>query len=307
MKIERVSVEEYAKAFPSNAHAFNSAAFAELNVPKCEAIHYLLFSDTKIRLGIIMGERDNCLHSPFSAPFGGFDYKTEPKIEYIEQALSLIKSYAWLRSARMTIPPAIYDASFNAKIVNCLSRIEEATATIDLNYHYDLSRFPDFEKHLSRAARKNFHNAMEQGFGFEVLDSGKDSDVARTYEVIRQNRVSHGYPLRMTLQNVLDTVKIIDADFMVVTKDGADIAAAQVFHVANGIAQVVYWGDAPGHAAMRPMNYLVYKVFEHYYNKGLWLLDIGPSTECGKPNYGLCEFKENLGCEISLKHTFLIR
>jgi len=33
-------------------------------------------------------------------------------------------------------------------------------------------------------------------------------------------------------------------------------------------------------------------------------IDIGPSTENSIPNYGLCEFKESIGCDISPKYTF---
>ena len=52
------------------------------------------------------------------------------------------------------------------------------------------------------------------------------------------------------------------------------------------------------------MNYFTYKVFEHYFDKGLKVLDIGPSSVEGIPNYGLCSFKENLGRTISLRHVF---
>ena len=54
------------------------------------------------------------------------------------------------------------------------------------------------------------------------------------------------------------------------------------------------------------MNCLTYNVFRHYSDAGLRILDIGPSTEDGVPNYGLCEFKENIGCGISLKYRFEI-
>ena len=36
----------------------------------------------------------------------------------------------------------------------------------------------------------------------------------------------------------------------------------------------------------------------------LKVLDIGPSSVEGVPNYGLCSFKENIGCTISLRHVF---
>ena len=34
------------------------------------------------------------------------------------------------------------------------------------------------------------------------------------------------------------------------------------------------------------------------------ILDIGPSTENGIPNYGLCEFKESIGCSVTMKYSF---
>ena len=308
MEIIEVKANEYSEFFNKYSHIYNNVAFTQLNADKCEHVHYLIFKDTKVRLGITLGERDEMLCSPFSAPFGGFDFTNEPKIEYLEQALSLLKEYSASRnkSIKLTLPPPIYDTSTNAKVINVLMRGGVLPTIVDLNYHYDLSRVKEYEKYLSRNARKNFHNALTHDFEFIKLDSCNDDDITRAYNVIKANRESHDYPLRMTLENVIKTTKVVSADFFVMSKNGEDIAAAQVFHVTDDIAQVVYWGDCPGYGEMRPMNYLTYKAFEYYYNAGIKVLDIGPSTEYSVPNYGLCEFKENLGCEISLKHTFIL-
>ena len=37
------------------------------------------------------------------------------------------------------------------------------------------------------------------------------------------------------------------------------------------------------------------------------LLDLGPATETGVPNYGLCVFKESLGAEPTLKYTMMLQ
>ena len=52
------------------------------------------------------------------------------------------------------------------------------------------------------------------------------------------------------------------------------------------------------------MNYLAYSLFDYYADNGLRILDIGPSTEDGIPNYGLCEFKESIGCSVTMKYSF---
>ena len=90
------------------------------------------------------------------------------------------------------------------------------------------------------------------------------------------------------------------------THGGVDVAAAQVFHVAKGVAQVVYWGDLRAYSHLRTMNSLAYMLFAYYHATGLKVLDIGPSTEGGVPNHGLCEFKEGIGCSVTPKFSFML-
>ena len=73
MEIHEVDSISYAQAFPKTTQVFNAAAFNAMNEYKCDKVFYLIFKDSKIRLGIIFGLRDNKLVSPFSAPFGGFE------------------------------------------------------------------------------------------------------------------------------------------------------------------------------------------------------------------------------------------
>ena len=85
-----------------------------------------------------------------------------------------------------------------------------------------------------------------------------------------------------------------------------DVAAAQVFHVAKDTAQVIYWGDLAAYSHLRTMNRLAAFMYDHFSRLGVRILDIGPSTEDGEPNYGLCSFKEDIGCEVCTKHIFVI-
>ena len=306
MEILELSSQEYGQVFNRPYHVFNSAEFSELNKYKCDKLHYLAFKDSKVRLGLILGERDGVLCSPFSAPFGGFSSLRTVDVEAYEEAVMALKQYVdeHHMPVRISLPPAFYGETHISKSFSALLHGGARILYSDLNYQYRLEHFENFEDNLERNAKKNFHNALKNSFVFECLNSSDPNDVGRAYEVIRKNRESRGFPLRMSLQNVLDTVNVIDADFFVTSFEGMDVAAAQVFHVSDGICQVIYWGDVPEYAHLRVMNYFTYKVFEHYFNQGLKMLDIGPSTEKGVPNYGLCSFKESIGCEVSLKHTF---
>lgn len=303
MTITEISAGEYESLF-SPLHVYGDVPFTQLNADKAEDVDYLSFADGKVRFGIILGKRDGVLRSPFSAPFGGFSQRGVQNLQNMEAAVKQLQTYAAERrlGILITLPPLLYDECQLSKWVSVLIRAG-FQPTVDLNYYFSLSRFPDYQKIIDRSARKNLNRSLKSGFRLLHLDSSNRDDVARAYEVIRRNREERGYPLRMTFEQVWQTVsRVVRADFFVLEHEGDDVAAAQIFHVAPGIAQVIYWGDIRQYSELRPMNYLAYALFKHYYGQGLRILDIGPSTEDGIPNYGLCEFKENTGCEVSLKY-----
>lgn len=306
MEIHRISANEYCELFPKPIHAYNGVSFCELNAWKCEDIHYLAFFDKGARLGIILGQKDGHLCNPFSSPFGGFDIKEKENIDCYESAISLLMEYAGEKCTRITLPPSFYAESHISMTFSALMRAGAQLLYSDLNFQYDLKKISEYESYLERSARKNFHNSLKNQFEFKKMNSSVSAEVERAYKVIKCNRDSKGYPLRMTLQNVLATIKIIPADFFILSFEKQDVAAAQVFRVSDKVGQVVYWGDIPKYAEKRVMNYFTYKVMEYYFLQGFSILDIGPSSENGIPNSGLCRFKYNLGCDISLKHTFLL-
>ena len=59
MIIERVEPDEFRNFFPLGcSHLYNSAEFSELNAQRCEELHFLLFRDSRVRLGFTAGVRD---------------------------------------------------------------------------------------------------------------------------------------------------------------------------------------------------------------------------------------------------------
>lgn len=305
MQIKNLTPDKFASTFQA-AHVFNTVAFAQLNSDKVERVHYLSFDDPKTCFGIVLGESNGVLRSPFSAPFGGFLEKGTHGLERMEKAVDALADYAKERSLRLqiTLQPMVYDETRLSMWVNVMMRKMQLHHT-DLNYHFDISRMPNYSSVINRSARKLLNQALRQNFCLRKLDSGNRDDVARAYNVISCNRKERGFPLRMTFEQVWQTVsRVVTADFFVLEHEGCDVAAAQIFHVADGIAQVVYWGDIRQYAKLRPMNYLAYSLFDYYADNGLRILDIGPSTEDGIPNYGLCEFKESIGCSVTMKYSF---
>lgn len=308
MQIIETSAEEYGAVFTRYPHIYNGVPFSELNRRKTARLHYLIFRNPKVRFGLVLGEDNSgTLLSPFSAPFGGLTYNKTQSIEFIDDAIKVLKEYGRERNRRirMTLPPFFYDDRHLPCVANALFR-EARLYKMDINYHFLISDFNGYDTVIERNAKKNLRHAMEQDIAFTVADGNDCEDIKRAYDIIKRNREEHGYPLRMTCGEVIDTTHVIPADFFILSHGDNDIAAAQVFHVTDRIYQVIYWGDLREHASLRPMNLLAYRIFEHYHKQGLEILDIGPSTEESMPNYGLCSFKESIGCRSSLKLSFEI-
>ena len=72
-------------------------------------------------------------------------------------------------------------------------------------------------------------------------------DKQRAYNIIKINRESKGYPLKMTEKQVMDTITVVPAHLYIVSDGNEDVAAALIYDVADSIAQIVYWG---GHSRM---------------------------------------------------------
>lgn len=291
-------------------HKFNSAKFNSLNSFRVEDVKYLIFKDSKVRLGIIGGISNNTFKSPFSAPFGGFSYKKEPvKLEQIEKALDLLQEWALNNSIdkiQLTLPPQIYNSSFISKLINTLYRKDFSINTLDLNYYFKSKNIIDEEFYISKIlwhnARKSLKRAFSNNLEFIVANSLDEKKEA--YNIIKQNRAEKNYPLRMSFNDITLTDEVIEKEFFIVKKDNISVASAIVYFVAKDIVQVVYWGDLQEYANFRVMNFLSFNLFKYYRDKGIKYIDIGPSTENSIPNYGLCDFKESIGCSIEPKYIF---
>lgn len=304
--IKAVGPKEFAAAFGNVPHVYNSVAFAEHNRAKCDDsdVRYLLAADSKVRAGIVVGRRDGVLRSPFSAPFGGLTVNRDQQLDVLESVWHNIADYAAAEglALRITLPPTIYDTPTTVKSADILSRLGLVLST-DLNYHICLGR-GDFADVVSRTGRNKLRQALANGFIFMRM-TPDDASITRFYRVIESNHTSKGRPMSMSLSDVLSTARLVGADFFMLTYDGADVAAAMVYPAADGIVQVINWGDVPGYEHLRPMNMLPCCIYDHYSSIGLRVLDLGPASSApGVPDVGLSVYKESLGAVPSLKFTF---
>ncbi len=305
MIVSELSPAEYARTAQCPFTVFDSVEFCAINAHKVEAVKHLVFSDQRLRFGLIAGIRDGVLKAPFSAPYACFsEISRNNKIASYSSLAASLADYAkgmGLKKIRITLPPTVYNEVHIAKLYNSFYTAGFRIAGCDLNFQYDLAQFDaQYEMRIDPKARQKLRAAIKNGLTFE-----KTEDVEAAYKIIHANRAAKNYPLWMTLENVRDTARVVPADFFLARDDAAmPLASAMVYHVTHDKAQVIYWGNLPETDALKPMNFLAYRIFAHYKGAGMRLIDTGPSTEFSVPNLGLCDFKQGLGCDVSTKFTF---
>lgn len=293
----RVSKEEWAQAMANYAGGYLGVSFAELNSHKCKALHYILCGAS----GIIAGESDGMLRSPFSAPYGGF-------VNYEKGAARQLADYC--RAAgldcEITLPADAYCHEAGGQAEE-LGGSGFRLAFVQPNYHYELGS-EGFERLLSPTGRKKLHRALRENL---IITRGGIELLEKAYGIVERNRREHGYALKMSKEDMLLTAGVIDTDcFVVQTRENGPEASAIVHRAWPGTAQVVYWGNAGGSSESYGRNFpimhaLVGAIYGHYSRQpGIRLLDTGPASDGGRLLPGLAQFKERIGCKRSDKLTF---
>lgn len=315
MRLQRVEVGRFKEIFPTPSHIYNRTAFTELNKHKAyeNDVQYLTFDDDggKTRLGLILGARAESLVSPFSAPFGGFEEKGSQRLKYYMEAAHCLGDYAKTlgKMIKLTLPPPIYSLHSHIykqqlAMLSCGAEI----GYIDYNCSFDLGKWPSVGDIMWPNVRRNLSTSLKFGLDFEIVAPDDLHGMSEVYETVRINHQAHGYPVHMSMNDILDTVhNVRQADFFLVKSADKTIASAMVYVPADKIAQLIYWGDIPEARHMRPMNFLAYNLLEHYWRLGFRWFDFGPSSSDGIPSVGLYDFKESFGCELFPKTTIILR
>ena len=307
MEITRVSPQTFDAHFP-DAPCFSRAAFNGLNTNLCDTLHCLLFGDSKIRLGLIAGQRNETLYAPFSAPFGGF-VTTDSKIQiaYIEEAVGLLEGYAiqnGIKRMEMILPPLFYDSAFLTKLTYVLHLQSWLMQDIDLNFYVDLQNTTEANHFgMTYSAQKNLKTALKHPFN--LIKSQSMENLAMAYDIIAANRSAKGYALSLTKERLLATSAVVNMDSFLLELEGQYVASTIVYQVTPTIPLVVYWGDIAGYESFRTMNYLTHGVIDSYRKEGYKVLDTGTAMLGNQPNPGLCVFKESIGCTILPRYTFV--
>ncbi len=303
-----VSAEEYRRLVEKDLVTYyNQAAFTEINKSKVDEVLYILIKKKEsLRFAIVLGCSNGMAMCPFSAPFGYPEEikKNQSIQDYMcaEKALEDFLREKGIKHISMIFPPAFYDKKVIETWINVLSVNKWDVSLVDLNFALHISDvIGEYELRMLRNGRKNLRIAEQAGL--KISECSSEEECITGYNIIKDNRDSKGYPLRMTKDDVLQTMSAVPSKMYIVrTSDDINIAAALVYSVTKEVAEVIYWGDIPGYSEYKSINFLSYELMKIYDALGYKYLDIGPgSNENRFPSYGLCDFKDSIACERRIK------
>ena len=291
--------------FPTSPHPFVSQAFVELNQHKVERIVHLVEDKKKPGMGLVAGIREGKIRSPFSAPFGGFHFRSENVYSSeVDEFVSSLKDYIiseGLQGMELILPPDLYHSTFNAKCVSALLRSGFKSNLPDITSWIELDQFQGSFSYKN--SREYYRQALRNNLAFEHVED--EQGKMEVYELIRENRARFGRPIFMSFDDVRATSKLWPTDFFKVSSPDPAIVASGIFYRYH--PQVVYalfWGDNEAGRPLRAMDFLSFKLWTFYKDLGFKQIDIGISTESGIPNEGLLRFKENHDAISSIRHSF---
>jgi hypothetical protein len=282
---------------------YSSYKFNIFNKSKVEYI-YTHFDN---KISMMFGVKNGTIYAPFSAPFSFIRYSSEYlKYSHVHSFFSSLKN-SFLNSdiqrLKITLPPSIYNESIISKISHSLGDLGFKLSYRDLNSHINLDEFEISS--LPSSTKKAIRQSHKYECDFFKVDSIDDKK--RAFDIIKENRGSKGYPLRMSWEQVLDTMNsVAQAHVFIALVDGEAVASAFVFEVKKDIAQVVYWGATDIGEKKNVMYFLPFQVINYFKELGFRFLDIGPSSEFGMVSHGLNDYKQLIGCNTSIKETWII-
>lgn len=309
MNVHVVTLEAFDLYAENTLSVFHRASFVELNRSNVDELVRLIFTEGKYAVGLILGKKENVWQSPFSAPFGGFCRlnQLEPPVEVIDNMLECLTTFLNEQGGdecRLTLPPLNYDPTFLTKVQSSCLRHGFTVTDWDLNFIKNTLDKNQITRSFSRSALRNLKLAEPLNWRFEQLE-GEDG-LLEAYEIILRNRVQKGYRLSMTAQQLIQTRTVVSMDAFRLSFENRAQAAAIVYRHRPTLVQVIYWGDVADNTAPKGvMAYLANQLFLHYSETGVHTVDVGPAMLGNQPIYGLCDFKESIGCTIQPKCSML--
>jgi len=161
----------------------------------------------------------------------------------------------------------------------------------------------NFESKISYAEVKRMRRCQQEKMEFQILSLGMLEEV---YAFIQSCRHQRGMSLSMTFPQLRDTIKNCHDDFFLfgIFQNAKLMAASVSVRVSNRILYDFYHAHAKSVDQLSPVVLLLKGMYEFCQKNKFELLDLGTSAVDQQINFGLLNFKTQIGGQLSVKLTF---
>ena len=314
MKIVRIDESEYQQEEVYFHFLFNKLIYLNTVRSDSEIFFYKIIDDKNKKRFIFyflknLNQDSADLVLPYSSPYWILESirKEEQPERYVDGVsliIDLLKKK--FNTVTITLPPLMYDERHIALVLKAFIDKGFKVNCLDYNHYLDIACFDvlDYNEKLDSNSRRNLKISHNSGLVFKKLTKNEYSDA---YQVIKKNRKSKNYPLKVEQEQMVNNLINFKGDVFAVYHDSVMIASAMIFNINERASQLIYWGDIPESYRYKPMNFLAFELLKYYKNSAIDLLDLGPSSDKGVINNGLSNFKESVGAKSSLKFTLNIK
>lgn len=249
---------------------------------------------------------ENMAYAPLRGHFGGLevfgDVGEADLLQFLSKVLQDIRSRGIVG---MEIKQAAECYSNNSSeiddlLLNCgfFKKIEER------NFHIHVSE-KLFVDHLHHSEKRKLNKCYEAQISMQVLGN---LALDEAYELIRLARDEKDRPMSLSFEALSKLMKVYPDEHLVFLAYDKDVLIAANICIRNH--KNVLYSFLPAHLSaynhLSPLVILYEFIYNHSFNNGIEILDLGIATEDGIDNEGLIRFKKNLGGQESAKVTYAI-
>ena len=252
---------------------------------------------------IVFYWQDKVAISGFQAPYGSFDFTMKPA--GFSDWLSKIKEDLKAAGARQIIinaPPEFID--YATDIEKMLLDGGFTTALAETNQHLLINE-ESFGTRIAQKERNKLNRAEAEGYRFEMMSK---EQIPGAYRIISDTYKRKKYPVTLPEEELyLAFEKMPEHYFLFGLYDMEQlIAVVASVRVKTDLLYNFYHADELAYRQRSPLVMLLGEVYKFCQQENVKYLDLGISSVNGEKNEGLFRFKENLGCAVSLKKTFVL-
>jgi hypothetical protein len=246
-------------------------------------------------------QTEHALISLEKSPFGGFIFNED--FSPIDSILEEIYEWSYRHKIKMIVIrcfPEIYDPELAVAIKTNLFAggfrvlYQDITQIITVQQGV---RVP-FDQNRNRRLKR----CVKNGLTFKELSA---HSLEEAFGLIVESRNNKGYPVNMGLEELQEAFSKFPDTYLLfgVFADAKMVATAVSIKVSGRILYYFYAGDSLAYRHLSPITLLIHGIYAYCLENKFELIDLGISTDRGKLNTGLYDFKKSLGSIDSEKLT----